>query len=98
MIFSVSKVSIEGFLDFGPDSVTLIVTDLLTINSHGILTAAWSSQGEEFSNTHPARVPISANQEGTMEMGNEVLSSVGAQYMDTSGYQLSDLDDTEFQW
>ena len=30
-----------------------------------------------------------------MEMTNEVLSSVGAQYMDTSGYQVSDLDDIE---
>ena len=32
-------------------------------------------------------------------MRNEVLSSVGAQDMDTSGYQVSaDLDDVEFCW
>ena len=31
-------------------------------------------------------------------MRNEVLSSVGAQNMDTSGYQLSDLEDIEFHW
>ena len=33
-----------------------------------------------------------------MEMKDEVLSSVGAQDMDTSGYQVSDLDDFEFYW
>ena len=33
-----------------------------------------------------------------MEMKDEVLSSVGAQDMDTSGYQVSDLDNVEFQW
>ena len=33
-----------------------------------------------------------------MEMRDEVLSSVRAQYMDTSGYQVSDLDDVEFYW
>ena len=31
-----------------------------------------------------------------MEMRDEVLSNVGAQDMDTSGYQMSDLDDVEF--
>ena len=31
-------------------------------------------------------------------MWNEVLSSVGAQDMDTSGFQVSDLDDAEFYW
>ena len=31
-----------------------------------------------------------------MEMRDEVLSSVGAQDMDKSGYQVSDLDDVEF--
>ena len=34
-----------------------------------------------------------------MEMRDEVLSSVGAQYMDTNGYQVfADLDDVEFYW
>ena len=33
-----------------------------------------------------------------MEMKDEVRSSVGAQDMDTSGYQVSDLDDVEFYW
>ena len=31
-------------------------------------------------------------------MKDEVLSSVGAQDMDTSEYQVSDLDDVEFYW
>ena len=31
-------------------------------------------------------------------MKDEVLSSVGAQDLDTSGYQVSDLEDIEFNW
>ena len=52
----------------------------------------------DFSNNHLARLPIIPNQEGSMEMRDEVLSNVGAQDMDTSGYQVSDLDDIEFYW
>ena len=43
-------------------------------------------------------MPITTNQEGTMEMRNEVLSSVGAQDLDTSSYLVSDLEDIEFNW
>ena len=41
---------------------------------------------------------ITPNQEGTMEMRDEVLSSVGAQDLDTSTYQVSELEDIEFNW
>ena len=45
-----------------------------------------------------ARVPFTPNQQGTHEMRDEVLSSVGAQHMDTSVYQVSAacLDDVDF--
>ena len=33
-----------------------------------------------------------------MEMGDEVLSSVGAQDLDTCSYQVSELEDIEFNW
>ena len=33
-----------------------------------------------------------------MEMRDQVLSSVGAQDLDTSSYQASDLEDIEFNW
>ena len=33
-----------------------------------------------------------------MEMRDEVLSSVGAQLLDTSGYQFTDLEDIDFSW
>ena len=33
-----------------------------------------------------------------MEMRDEVLSSVGAQDLDTSSYQVSDLKDKQFNW
>ena len=103
MIFSVSNDGIEWSLDFGPDSVTLNVKDLvqeLTISSQEIPPAAWSlllSQRKQFLNNHVAQDPVTANQQGTHEMRDEVLSRVGAQDMDTSGYQVSaDLHDVEF--
>ena len=57
------------------------------------------SQRQDFLNNHLARVAIAPGQEGTMEMRDEVLSSVGAQDIETSGYQVSaDLDDVELYW
>ena len=53
-------------------------------------------QRQEFLNNHLVRVPDIPNQQGTHEMNDKVLSSVGTQDMDTSGYQVSDLDDVEF--
>ena len=95
MIFSVSSDGIQWTLDFGPDSVTIAVNDLdqnKTISSQEIPLAAWKlllSQRQNFLNIHLARVPITPNQKGTMEMRDEVLSSVGAQDLDTSSYQVS---------
>ena len=99
MIFSLSNDGIQWTLDFGPDSVTIDVNDLvqnLTISSQEMPLAAWQlllSQRQEFLNNHLPRVPKTPNQVGTMEMREEVLSSVGAQDMDTSA-----LEDIEFNW
>ena len=104
MIFSVSNNGIQRTLDFGPDSVTIAVIDVvqnITISSQEIPLAAWQlllSQRQDFLNNHLARVPITPNQQGTMEMRDEVLSSVGAQHLNTSSYQVSDLEDIEFNW
>ena len=106
MIFSVSNDGIEWSRDFGPDSVTLIVIDLvqeMTISSQEEPLAAWSlllSQRQQFLNNHLARVPVTPNQQGTHEMRDEVLPKVGAREgLDTSGYQVSaDTDDVEFYW
>ena len=106
MIFSVSNDGIDWSLDFGPDSVTLTVKDLVqeeTKSSPEIPLAAWSlllSQRQQFLNNPLARVPVTPNQQGSHEMRDEVLSSVGAsEGLDTSGYQVSaDLDDVEFYW
>ena len=104
MIFSVSNDGIQWTLDFGPESVTIAVNDLdqnLTISSQEIPLTVWQlllSQRQDFLNNHLARVPITPNHEGTMEMRDEVLSSVGAQDLDTSSYQVSDLEDIEFNW
>ena len=104
MQFTVSNNGTQWILDFTPDSVVLSVKDLdenLTISSLEIPLAAWSlllSQRQEFLSNHLPRVPITPNQQGTLEMREEVLSSVGAQDTDTSGYELSDLEDIEFSW
>ena len=104
MVFSVSNGGNQCTLDVGSDSVTIAVIDLnqnLTISSQEIPLAAWQlvlSQRQDFLTNHLARVPITANQEGTIEMRDEVLSSVGAQDLDTSSYQVSDLEDIEFNW
>ena len=95
MIFSTSSDGIQWTLDFGTDSVTIAVFDLdhnITISSQDIPLAAWQlllSQRQGFLNNHLSRVPITENQEGTMDMRDEVLSSVGAQDLDTSSYQLT---------
>ena len=92
MIFSVSNDGIQWTLDSGPDSVTIAVNDLdqnITISSQEILLAAWQSLLSQ-------RPPITQIQEGTMEMRDDVHSSVWAQDLDTSSYQVSDLQNTEF--
>ena len=97
MIFSVSNGSIQWSLDFGKDSVTLTVKDLV----QEFFMAAWSlllSEKQDFLHNHLARIPVPPNQQGIHEMRDEVLPSVGAQDMDTSAYQVSDLDDDEFDW
>ena len=105
MIFSVSNNGVQWTLDFGPDSVIVTVNDLdrnIIFSSQEIPLAAWQlllSQKQDFLDNHLARVPTSAqNQEGTMEMRDEVLSSVGVQDLDLSSYQLCDLEDIEFNW
>ena len=95
---------IEWAFDFGPDSGILTVKDLvqeMTISSQEITLPAWSlllSRRQGFLNNHLARVPINPNQQGTLEMRYEVHWSVGARDMDTSGYQVSDLDSIESYW
>ena len=56
------------------------------------------SQRQDFLDNQLPRVPITQNQEVAMEMRDEVLSIVGAQDLDTSSHQVSDLEDIEFNW
>ena len=104
MISSVSNDVIQWTLDFGPDSVTVAVDDVdqsITISSEEIPLAVWQlllSQRQNVLDNHLSRIPITPNQQGTIEMRKEVLSSVGAQDLDTSSYQLTDLEDIEFNW
>ena len=56
------------------------------------------SPRHDFLDNHLPRVPITQNQYRTMVIREEVLSSVGAQNLDTSSYQVSDLEDIEFNW
>ena len=104
MQFRVPNNGTEWILDFGPDSVVFSVKDLdenLTIISLELPVPAWSlllTQRQEFLNNHLPRVPVTPNQQGTFEMWERVLSSIGAQDTDTRGYEVSDLEDIEFSW
>ena len=104
MIFSVFNDGIQWTLAFDPDSVTIAVIDLvqkIIISSQEIPLAAWHlllPQRQNFLDNHLPRVPITQKQEGTIETRDEVLSSVGAQDLDTSNYQVSELEDMEFNW
>ena len=79
--------------------MTLTVKDLvheMTISSQETPVAAWRlflSRRQKSMNNHLARVPVNPNQQGTHKMMDEVLSSVGAHDLGTSGYQVSVLDD-----
>ena len=73
----------------------------MTTSSQEIPLVAWSllSQRQKFLINYLARVQVTPNQQGTHEMKEEVLSSVVAKDMDTSGYQVSaDLDEVELYW
>ena len=59
------------------------------------LVVVWKTR---ISNNLLARVPITPNQEGTLDKREEVLSSVRPQDMDTSGYQVSDLQHVNLHW
>ena len=102
MIFSVFNDVNESSLDFGPDSVTLTIWDTahkMTILSQNCPLAArilFLSQGQAFLNNHPAQDPNTTNPQRTNELRYSVVSNVGAQDMETSEYQLSDLIDVEF--
>ena len=104
MIFSVSNEGIQWTLDFGPDSVTIAVNNLeqnITIISQEIPLAALQlllSQRQDFLGNHLPGVPITQNQEGTMDMRDQALSSVEAQDLDTSTFQVSNVEDIEFNW
>ena len=56
------------------------------------------SQRQDFLDNHLARNPGTPSQQRTHEMRDKVLSSVGPQDLDTSCYQLTDLEDIEFNW
>ena len=91
-------------MEICPDSVVLSGKDLdknLTISSLEIPLAACSlllSRRQEFLDNHLPRVLFSPDQRGTFEMREEVISSVGAQDIDTRGYELFDLEDIDFSW
>ena len=54
------------------------------------------SQIQHFLNNRLARATKTHNQQGTLEMSDEVLSSVGAEDIDTRRYHVSKLDDADF--
>ena len=60
---------------------------------------AWEfllSQRQELLDKSLAQIAISPNQRGTFDLFEEALPSARAHVMDTSGYELSGLEDIEF--
>ena len=103
MIFSVSSDGIEWSLDFGPDSVTLTEKDFvqgMTTCSQEVHLAALSllmSQRLHFRTTIWREFRLPPTKKGLWKLGAKYFRvSVGAQDKDTSGYQMSALDDVEF--
>ena len=91
LLFLVCNDGIERSLDFGQDSVSPTgkhFVQELTINSQEIIMAARSlllSQRQIFLNIYLARIAYTPNRGGTMEMRDELLSSVCPQNKDTRG-------------
>ena len=84
-------------LGFGPDSVILTVKDIVhemekgsEKNSFAISERAFVSKIRIMGQSLGPYLNLS-NQQGTFEMSEEVFASAGAQEMDTSGFELSDL-------
>ena len=64
-----------------------------------LLVQLLMSERQNFLDNHLAGAPKSTqNQGGTVDTQDQVLSSVGAQDLDTSSSQLTDLEDIEFNW
>ena len=104
MQFIVANKETQCTVYFGANSVVLSLNDLdenLKISSLEFPLAALSlllSQRQDFLDNHLPRVPMTPNQQGTVETREEAPSSVGVQDTNTKGYELSDLEDIEFSW
>ena len=73
----------------------------MKISSPEFSPSTWSlllSQIQDFLESHLARVPVTPNQQGTYEKGDEVFSSVGAHDTDKIAFHESDLDYVDFYW
>ena len=71
----------------------------MTISSKKLFLRAFClllPQKQDFLNNQPARESITPNQQGTIKMRDEMLSRIDAPDMDTSGSQVSDLENIEF--
>ena len=62
------------------------------------LGACGYPKDKTFLSNQVASVPNTPNLQGTKDIRDEVLLSVGAQVRDASGYQVSNLEDIEFHW
>ena len=104
MIIAVFNQRLQWSLDFGPDSVIMTVKNLvqeMTRSSQENPLPAWNFlllHKQVFLDSYLAQTPISPKQQGTFEMKEEVLANAGAQNMDNSRSELSDLKDIEFFW
>ena len=103
-MFAVSNGGIQWSLEFRLDSVILTAVDLvqeMTINSQEIPLPVWNlslSQKHFFLYNLSVEIPITPNHQGIFEMRDKILANAGAQVMDTSGSEPSDLEDIDSFW
>ena len=104
MIFSVSSDGIQRTLDFGPASVTIAVNDLvqkITNSSQVIPLAAWQCCCLTGKNSwiivcHECQSLRTEREQWRSE--TKYPPVWGAKDLDTSSYQVSHLEDIEFNW
>ena len=105
MTFSTSNDGIQCSLDFDQDLAFLTVkmssVHEVTISLKKSPPVAWNlllQQTHDILSHHLVRIPITPTQQVTHAIRDEVFSTVRAQEMNTSGYQVSYMEEIEGHW
>ena len=73
----------------------------MSMSPQELLLPSWNlslPHRQNFLDNHLAKIPITPEEQVTYEVREKDLSSAGAQYVDTRGYESSNLHHIEFFW